>query len=280
MFAHLRAALGLFVLLSVLTGVIYPVVVTVFAQAVFPNQANGSLIEQNGRLIGSELIGQPFNDPRNFWGRPSATSPEAYNAASSTGSNLGPTNPALLAAITERVTRMQQAHPDHHGPVPADLVTASASGLDPHISPVAAEFQVARVAKARGLSEDRVRELVAAHTEGRTFGLLGEPRVNVLRINLALDDPEIKARVASRQPAYGVEMLRRNGNPMTRRFDWRSYWRNPPKHWRICLVALAYTATGFLAGGIIGMLLGGYLLGSFIGAFAGALIGASMEERR
>lgn len=188
MFFQLRAALGLFVLLSVMTGIIYPAVVTVFAQAVFPHQARGSLVEQNGRLIGSELIGQPFDDPRNFWGRPSATSPDAYNAASSTGSNLGSTNPVLLDAVKERVTQMQQAHPHQHGPVPADLVTASASGLDPHISPGAAEFQVSRVAKARGLSEDRVHALVAAHTEGRTFGLLGEPRVNVLRINLALDD--------------------------------------------------------------------------------------------
>lgn len=197
--AQLRAGLTLFLLLAVLTGIVYPLLVTLAAQGVFPHPANGSLLEDNGKPAGSELIGQHFDseDPQDpekrmkyFWGRPSATSPTPYNAASSTGSNLGPTNPDLLKAVKERVEALRKAHPDQRGPVPADLVTASASGLDPHISPAGADYQVSRVAKARGLSEERVRQLVTAHTEGRTLGLLGEPRVHVLRLNLALDELE------------------------------------------------------------------------------------------
>jgi K+-transporting ATPase ATPase C chain len=182
-----RPALTLVVLLTLLTGVVYPVLVTLVAQVVFPHQANGSVVLRDGQPIGSELIGQPFDDPRYFWGRPSATGPTPYNAASSTGSNLGPTNPALLDAVKGRVEALRQAHPDETGPVPVELVTASASGLDPHISPAAAAYQVARVAKVRGLTEDHVRQLIAALTEGRTLGLLGEPRINILRLNLALD---------------------------------------------------------------------------------------------
>jgi K+-transporting ATPase ATPase C chain len=154
---------------------------------VFPHQANGSLIERNGKIVGSKLIGQAFDDPRYFWGRPSATAP-AYNGAASTGSNFGPTNPAQLDAVRGRAENIRQAHPDQSGPIPVDLVTASGSGLDPHISPAAAEFQVARVAKARGLDAQAVRDLVSDHTAGRSLGVLGEPRVNVLMLNLALDD--------------------------------------------------------------------------------------------
>ncbi len=184
----LRSALVLFLLLTLLTGVVYPLLVTLIAQAVFPRQANGSIVERDGKPVGSELIGQQFDDPRYFWSRPSKTDPVPYNAASSNGSNLGPTNPDHLKAVRERIEAIRKAHPEQTGPVPIDLVTASASGLDPHISPAAAEYQVWRVAKARGLSEDRVRQLVTASTEGRKLGLLGEPRVNVLRLNLALDE--------------------------------------------------------------------------------------------
>ena len=183
-----RPALVLFGLLTILTGVIYPLLITAVAQTVFRWQANGSLVEKDGKAVGSSLIGQPFDSPRYFWARPSASGPGPYNAAASTGSNLGPTNRALLDAVKGRVQAIHQAHPDQAGPVPADLVTASASGLDPHISPAAAEYQVLLVAKARGLSPDAVRRLVADHTEGRTLGLLGEPRVNVLELNLALDE--------------------------------------------------------------------------------------------
>ena len=177
----------MFGLLTLLTGVAYPALITLFAQGVFSHQANGSVIERDGKPVGSELIGQTFDDPRYFWSRPSATGPTGYNAASSSGSNLGPTNPALLDAVKGRVAAIREAHPDQNGPVPVDLVTASASGLDPHISPAAAEYQVMRVAKARGLSEAQVRQLVTDHIKGRSIGLLGEPRVNVLRLNLALD---------------------------------------------------------------------------------------------
>jgi K+-transporting ATPase ATPase C chain len=187
MTSQLRPALAVFAVLTLVTGVAYPALVTLVAQVAFPHRANGSLIERDGRAVGSELIGQPFDDPRYFWGRPSATSPGPYNAAASTGSNLGPTNPALLDAIRDRVKALRAAHPDQAGPIPADLVTASASGLDPHISPAAAAYQVTRVAKACGLAADDVRRLVAAHTEDRTLGVLGERRVNVLRLNLALD---------------------------------------------------------------------------------------------
>jgi K+-transporting ATPase ATPase C chain len=185
--SSLRAVFALFVLLPLLTGLVYPLAVTVLAQVAFPSQANGSLIRQHDKLIGSELIGQSFDDAKYFWGRPSATDVFPYNAASSTGSNLGPTNPDLLKAVKERIEKIRAAHPDETSPVPVELVTASASGLDPHISPAAAEYQVARVAKARGTSTKAIRQLVAQHTEERTLGVLGEPRVNVLRLNLALD---------------------------------------------------------------------------------------------
>jgi K+-transporting ATPase ATPase C chain len=173
--------------LSVLTGLVYPAVVTGIAAVVFPHQASGSLIPSNGKTLGSELIGQPFADPRHFWSRPSATGPFPYNAASSTGSNLGPSNPALTDAIKQRIAALRAADPGNSAPVPVDLVTASGSGLDPHISPAAAEYQAARVARARGISEAAVRDLVRRYTEGRQLGLLGEPRVNVLLLNLALD---------------------------------------------------------------------------------------------
>ncbi len=188
MFAQLRAAGAIFLALTLITGVIYPAVVTAIAQTVFPSQANGSLIEQDDKLVGSELIGQSFTQPQYFWSRPSATAPAPYNGASSGGSNLGPTNPAQADAVRQRVAALQAADPGNTAPVPVDLVTTSGSGLDPHISPAAAEYQVGRVARIRNLPEPRVRELVAKHTEGRTFGLLGEPRVNVLRLNLELDE--------------------------------------------------------------------------------------------
>jgi potassium-transporting ATPase KdpC subunit len=187
MFRQIRSALLIFVALSLVTGVLYPLAVTVVAQAIFPWHANGSLILRDGRAVGSALIGQTFDDPKYFWGRPSATTPVAYDAASSGGSNLGPTNPALLEAVQKRAAALHAADPANRAPIPVDLVTASASGLDPDISPAAAEYQVGRVAKARGLEEGKVRELVAQHTEGRTFGLLGEPRVNVVELNLDLD---------------------------------------------------------------------------------------------
>lgn len=178
---QLGTALLLFFTLTLLTGLLYPLLVTGIAQVVFPHQANGSLIG-----VGSELIGQPFSGPTYFWSRPSATAP-AYNAAASAGSNLGPTHPALLDRVKADVERIQKAHPGK-GPVPVDLVTTSASGLDPHISPAAAFYQVERVASARNLDPVAVRRLVEEHVEERTFGLLGEPRVNVLRLNLALDE--------------------------------------------------------------------------------------------
>jgi potassium-transporting ATPase KdpC subunit len=184
--AQLRAAFLMFVALTVVTGIIYPALVTGVAQAVFPDQANGGILRPDGKPVGSELIGQTFDKPEYFWGRPSATTP-SYEASSSTGSNLGPTNSKLIKAVSERVEAIRKAHPDQSGPIPVDLVTASGSGLDPHISPAAAEYQVSRVAKERALSIGEVRKLVAAHTEMRTLGILGEPRVNVLRLNLALD---------------------------------------------------------------------------------------------
>jgi len=187
MAAQLKPALVLLVLMTLITGVIYPVVVTVIAQVAFPSQANGSLIVKNDQVVGSTLIGQQFDDPKYFWGRLSATAPMAYNAASSSGSNLGPTNPALVDEVSARVKSLQEADPANKQPIPVDLVTSSGSGLDPHISVAAALYQLPRVARARGLAEDRVRALISQLTEERTFGILGEPRVNVLQLNLALD---------------------------------------------------------------------------------------------
>jgi len=185
---QLRPALMMLLTWTVVAGVIYPLAVTGLAQLFFPNQANGSLIIRDGKVIGSELIGQYFDEPKYFWGRPSATSPFPYNAAASSGSNLGPTNPALIEAVKTRVEALRVADPGNAALVPVDLVTASASGLDPHISQAAALFQATRVARARGLQESQVKELIARHTEGRQFSILGEPRVNVLKLNLALDD--------------------------------------------------------------------------------------------
>lgn len=187
MLKELKPALLMLALMTVITGAAYPLLVTGVAQAVFPSQANGSLIEQDGKIVGSTLIGQPFTDPKYFWSRPSATGPTPYNAGASSGSNLGPLNPALEAAVQARIDALKAADPGNAAPIPVDLVTASGSGLDPHISPAAAAYQVGRVARARGLEIGAVRNLVAAHTEGRAFGVLGEPRVNVLGLNLALD---------------------------------------------------------------------------------------------
>jgi potassium-transporting ATPase KdpC subunit len=182
-----RQGVVLFLGLTVLTGVAYPLVVTGVAQAAFPHAANGSLVTVEGKVVGSSLIGQGFTAPGYFWSRPSATSPDAYNGASSGGSNQGPTNPALTEAAKKRLDALHAADPGNTAPVPVDLVTASGSGLDPEISPAAAEYQVGRVASARHLAPDKVRELVAANTKARQFGVLGEPRVNVLELNLALD---------------------------------------------------------------------------------------------
>ncbi len=183
----LRPALCVFVLLTALTGVCYPLVVTGIGKLAFADAAAGSLIYQDGKPVGSALIGQNFSAPQYFWGRPSATGPYPYNAAASSGSNQGPSNPALAQAVRARVQALQAADPGNTLPVPADLVMASASGLDPHISPEAAAYQLARVARARGLGVEQLRALVAQHTEGRQWGLFGEPRVHVLELNLALD---------------------------------------------------------------------------------------------
>ena len=188
MIKHLKPAIILLVLLTVLTGVIYPLVVTGLAQLLFPSQANGSLIKDDGgKPTGSGLIGQPFNSPGYFWGRPSATAPFPYNADASSGSNLGPTNPALIDAVKARIQMLKAADPDNKMPVPVDLVTASASGLDPHISPAAADYQINRVAKARNIDPEKLRALVQSHTEARQWGFWGEPRINVLALNLTLD---------------------------------------------------------------------------------------------
>ncbi len=184
---QLRPALTLFGLLTLITGILYPLAMTGLAQALFPWQANGSLLLREGEPVGSALIGQPFSAPGYFWGRPSATAPFPYNAAASGGSNLGPNNPVLYDTVQARLATLRQADPTNTAPVPVDLATASGSGLDPHISPAAAEYQAARVARARGLDEAIVRRLVAEAVEARTLGLLGEPRVNVLRLNLVLD---------------------------------------------------------------------------------------------
>lgn len=187
---QLRPALVALVALTLITGFLYPLVVTGLAQILFPQQANGSLIVINGQPVGSSLIGQPFDEPKFFWGRPSATSPFPYNAAASSGSNLGPTNDAMMKAVQARIAALNAADPDNPLPLPVDLVTASGSGLDPHISPAAAAYQVRRIARVRRLDETVVRRLVAQYTEGRQFGVLGEPRVNVLTLNLALDTHE------------------------------------------------------------------------------------------
>jgi len=183
----LRPAGVLLTALTVLTGGLYPLIVTGIGRALFPAAAAGSILERDGHALGSSLIGQSFTDPGHFWSRPSATTPQPYNGSASTGSNLGPLNPALLGALKARLAALHAADPGNAAPVPADLVTASASGLDPHISLAAAYYQAARVARARGLDDGRVRALIAAHGEGRLFGILGEPRVNVLELNLAVD---------------------------------------------------------------------------------------------
>jgi K+-transporting ATPase ATPase C chain len=187
MLRQIKIALIFLVVFTVITGIIYPLFVTGLAQAFFNHQANGSLIETGGNISGSELIGQPFSDPKYFWGRLSATAPFPYNASASSGSNYGPSNPALLDAVQARINALKAVDPDNNAPIPVDLVTFSASGLDPDISVAAANYQVARVARYRGLSKAQVEELVNEFTEGRQSGILGEPRVNVLKLNLALD---------------------------------------------------------------------------------------------
>lgn len=184
----IRPMLVIFIALSVITGVVYPAVVTALGQVAFPKQANGSLMEQHGKLVGSALIGQQFDAPYYFWGRLSATSPNPYNAQNSSASNLGPTNPALAEEVKGRLSALHDADPANSAPVPVDLVTSSGSGLDPQISPAAAAYQAQRVARARGLPLEQVDALIAHNTEGRQFGILGEPGVNVLQLNLALDN--------------------------------------------------------------------------------------------
>ncbi|WP_026603326.1 potassium-transporting ATPase subunit KdpC [Methylomonas sp. 11b] len=188
MFTYLKPAAMMLFLLTLVTGAAYPALVTVLAQMLFNDQANGSLIQDDkGQLIGSELIGQTFSGPKYFWSRPSATGPYSYNAAASSGSNLGPTNPALTDAVAARIQALKEADPDNKAPVPVDLITASGSGLDPHISIAAAEYQIKRIAKVRKIDTAKLQALVDAHTEGRQWLVFGEPRVNVLKLNLALD---------------------------------------------------------------------------------------------
>jgi K+-transporting ATPase ATPase C chain len=187
MLRELKPAFLALVVLTVLTGLVYPLVVTGISQVLFPRQANGSLVEREGKAVGSALIGQPFASPKYFWSRPSATSPYPYNAAASSGSNQGPINPALADAVSGRIKALHEADPENKAPVPADLVTASGSGLDPHISPAAAAYQIGRVARARNVDPQKIQALVTEYTEGRQLGFLGEPRVNVLKLNLALD---------------------------------------------------------------------------------------------
>lgn len=188
MLQSLRPALILFVVLTVITGVVYPLLTTGIGQFLLPKQAGGSLIEENGKVVGSTLIGQNFTEPQYFWGRPSATGPYPNNASASSGSNQGPLNPALAEAVKGRVAALKSADPDNSLPVPVDLVTTSASGLDPHISPAAAMYQINRVAKARGFNTETVQKLIDENTQGRQWGVLGEPRVNVLLLNIALDN--------------------------------------------------------------------------------------------
>ncbi|MCZ7543311.1 MAG: potassium-transporting ATPase subunit KdpC [Anaerolineae bacterium] len=192
MAAMLKQALRMLIMLTVLTGVIYPLMLTGIAQIVFPAQAHGSLIVKDGRPVGSWLIGQPFADPGYFWGRPSATSPFPYNASASSGSNLGPTSAALWEIIRQRVAALRAADPDNTALIPVDLVTASASGLDPHISVAAARYQAPRIARVRGIPETMLLELIEQHTEGRALAFLGEPRVNVLALNVALDEVDVE----------------------------------------------------------------------------------------
>lgn len=188
MFArYLRPSLSLIVMMTILLGVVYPSIITGVARLIFPSQAEGSLIRRGDTLIGSKLIGQSFSDPRYFWGRPSATAPQPYNGVASGGSNLGPLNPALLEAVTANAKKLRDADPGNRAPIPVDLVTASASGLDPHISPAAAEYQAARVARARHIPVAQVESLIAAHRREPLLGLFGEPVINVLELNLALD---------------------------------------------------------------------------------------------
>ena len=184
---QLRTSIIAIVLFTVLTGVFYPFLVTGIAQLVFPERANGSLIHKDGKLLGSELIGQPFSDPKYFWSRPSATGPFAYNAGASSGSNYGPINQSYLDGVQKRIQDLRTADPQNYKPIPVDLVTASGSGLDPHISVAAALYQLPRVSRVRGLNQDKLRSLVVQFTEGKQLGFLGEPRVNVLKLNLALD---------------------------------------------------------------------------------------------
>ena len=183
---QIKQAILIFIVLSIITGIIYPLFITGIAQVFFRNQANGSLIYQNGKPVGSALVGQAFNDPKYFWGRISATSPASFNAASSSGSNLGPTNPVLVEAVKARIKALKSADPNSNL-IPVDLVTSSASGLDPHISLAAAYYQAPRIARLRGLSEDIIRVFITKYTSGRLFGIIGEPVVNVLELNLALD---------------------------------------------------------------------------------------------
>ncbi len=185
-----RTAAFMIILLTITTGLLYPLVVTVLAQLLFPGKANGSIIVKDGKTLGSELIGQPFSDPKYFWGRLSATGPFAYNAAASSGSNYGPTNQAYLDGVNKRIQDLKAVDSSNIQPVPADLATASGSGLDPHISIAAALYQLPRVARIRNLTQDKLRSLVVQYTEGRQLGFLGEPRVNVLKLNLALDETQ------------------------------------------------------------------------------------------
>lgn len=187
MLKELKPAFVMLLGLTALTGVAYPLLVTGIAQGFFPDAANGSLIEQNGKVVGSALIGQTFSDPKYFWSRPSATGPVPYNAAASSGSNQGPLNPVLEEAVKTRIAALQAADPSQTAPIPVDLVTTSGSGLDPHISPAAAAWQAPRIARLRVLSEAEVARLISSHTEARQLGVLGEARVNVLQLNLALD---------------------------------------------------------------------------------------------
>lgn len=192
-FKQLKTAFLLLIIMTIFTGLIYPAFVTAVAQLLFPWSANGSLIKQNNTIIGSKLIGQSFTESKYFWGRPSATSPYPYNALLSSGSNLGPTNPTLILLIKQRAAVLREADPENKQLIPVDLVTASASGLDPDISPLAAYYQIHRIAKARGLSDEVVKQLIDSHITGSVFGILGEPRVNVLQLNIALDQLSIQS---------------------------------------------------------------------------------------